>query len=144
MEIREKYASGLYTQARLSREYHVTIGTIRSIVNGLTWQELPSVTPHHVVEEGAMRSLRKLDALLSDTSLPPASGEISDADMAAMQAAVLNMPKVEEFEKPSGELAARMAAYGVKPPAKGDIVQPTTKAEEGVSQHVDEDGSEEG
>lgn len=144
MEIREKYASGLYTQARLSREYQVSITTIRNIVHGVTWQNLPGVIPQHVVEEGAMRSMRRLDELLSLDSLPPAAAELTDAEIAAMQAAVAEMPRKEEFDRPSGELADRMAAYGVRPPAKGDQVQSMKQAEEGVSQHVDEDGSEEG
>lgn len=38
LEIRDKYASGDYTQGRLAREYGVTAGTIFNIVNGLTWQ----------------------------------------------------------------------------------------------------------
>ena len=41
MVIRERYATERgCTQARLSREYQVSIGTIANIVNGLTWQTL--------------------------------------------------------------------------------------------------------
>lgn len=40
MQIRDKQAAG-WTQSRLSRDYQVSIGTIRNIVQGLTWQSLP-------------------------------------------------------------------------------------------------------
>jgi hypothetical protein len=41
IEIRERYATERgCTQARLSRDYGVTVGTIANIVNGLTWQNI--------------------------------------------------------------------------------------------------------
>jgi predicted transcriptional regulator len=63
MEIREKYASRLYTQNRLAREYQVTNTTIQNIVHGVTWQSLPSVQPDDVIDEAIARSIRKLDGL---------------------------------------------------------------------------------
>ena len=116
MEIREKYASGLYTMNRLAREYHVTRNTISDIVHGVTWQDLPGVTPQHVIDDAAARSMRKLDAMMAETaSLEPATGELDDATLAAMQQAVQDMPK-PEFLKPSDDVAARMAAYGARVP----------------------------
>jgi len=43
MDMRKKYATGDYTQARLSREFQVSISTIRNVLSGITWQELPLV-----------------------------------------------------------------------------------------------------
>ena len=40
LDIRHKYENEGYTQARLSREYQVSIGTIRNIVQGITWQHV--------------------------------------------------------------------------------------------------------
>lgn len=116
MEIREKYASGVYSMARLSREYHVTPNTISSIVNGLTWQDLPSVTPQHVVDEAALRSQRKLEAMLAQTDgLPPAT-VVADDDLGLPPDFVATLAQKEMPVDPS--VAARAAAYLGKPPTE--------------------------
>lgn len=114
MEIREKYASGIYTMNRLAREYHVTRNTISDIVHCITWQDLPGVAPQHQIDDAAARSMKKLQAMLDETGdLPPATAEVDDETLASMQHAVETMPK-PEFLQPSAEQAARMAAYGVR------------------------------
>lgn len=134
MEIREKYASGEYTQSRLSREYLVSISTIRNIVTGVSWQELPSVTPSHVVDEGALRSLRKLNEIMSGDGLPP-GGQVDDETFAAMERAAKAVQQIPVFDKPNADRAARMAAYGVRPQGDGASVGVT----EEFNSHVDED-----
>ena len=44
VEIRERYALEGVSQAQLSREFQVTIGTIRNILNGTTWQNITAGT----------------------------------------------------------------------------------------------------
>lgn len=139
MEIREKYASGLYTYDRLSREYFVATNTIRSIVKGTSWQQLPSVTPQEVVEEGAVRSMRRLNELMKEDRLPPAV-VLDDEALAAMQAAIAKMPEKVEFERPSAEMLKRMAGYGARLPQP----TPLRVSETSEVSSVDEDGSEEG
>jgi hypothetical protein len=65
-EIREKYfrEEEDYTQGRLSREYHVTVGTIGRIVNGLSRQNVPMPRPGPTQEEIAA-SQAKLQAYLA-------------------------------------------------------------------------------
>jgi len=120
MEIREKYASGIYTMNRLAREYHVTRNTISDIVHCVTWQDLPGITPQHVVDDAATRSMKKLDELMAADNLPAATGELDAATLAAMQQAVEDMPK-PEFLKPSDDIAARMAAYGARVPTDAPL-----------------------
>src|SRR5260221_4273095 len=43
MEIREKYATGVYTMNRLAQEYGVTRNTVSDVVHCITWQSLPGV-----------------------------------------------------------------------------------------------------
>jgi len=38
-EIREKFATGLYTQAQLGREYHVTFQAIWSVIHKKNWPD---------------------------------------------------------------------------------------------------------
>lgn len=132
MEIREKYATGLYTYDRLSVEYGVASNTIRSIVKGTSWQNLPGIEPAHVIEEGALRSLRKLDAMMKDDGLPPAVPMDADT-LAAMERAVLAIPE-PEFIKPTPDMEARLRAYGVRPPPSKPAIQaqPVQDAQRGA------------
>lgn len=134
MEIREKYASGMYTMNRLAREYHVTRNTISDVVHCITWQSLPGIAPAHVLEEGALRSLKKLDALMSADGLPPGSA-MDDETFAAMERAAKAVQHIPVFDKPDADRAARMAAYGVRPQGDGASVGAT----EETNSHVDED-----
>lgn len=116
IEIREKYATRLYTQARLSREYHVSINTIRNVVGGVTWQDVAMIEPQDVIDEAALRSQRKLDAMMAGAT----TTELSEDVMAAMQNAVAAIPEMPQQRNAiSAELAARMAAYGVRPSPTG-------------------------
>lgn len=119
MEIRQKRASGVYTLDRLAREYHVTSNTIRNIVNMVTWQNLPGVEPAHVMDEAAARSMRKLGELMGEQ--PSALG-VEEETIAAMQRAVEAMPQ-PEFLKPNADIAAKMAAYGVRPPTPKELIE---------------------
>src|SRR4051812_49228482 len=113
LEIREKYATGLYTYDRLALEYGVATNTIRSIVKGTSWQQVPMITPQHVVDDAALRSQRKLEAMLAQTEgLAPRASEIEvdDEAMAAMQAALQTIP-TPPVMRPTADQAARMAAY---------------------------------
>lgn len=104
-EMRQKYATGLYTYARLSIEYGVSENTARSAVKGTSWQSVPMVEPASVVENAALRSMKKLDELMQEDRLPPASADALDA----MERAVTSAPA--PIVAP--DVAARAAAYGV-------------------------------
>lgn len=61
IEIRQKYAlpGRQYTQDRLAREYQVSVNTIRNIVNGVTWQTLPTIkTQAEELTEAKLSELR--------------------------------------------------------------------------------------
>ena len=137
MQIREKYASGMYTQARLSREYHVSINTIRNVVTGVTWQDLPGCVPQEVVDEAALRSQRRLDELMSGDRLPAATAELSDDMLEAMERAVVQAPTLEPM---SAERSARLAAYGVKAAPERGLISP---GGDGKQQQTEESSSDE-
>jgi predicted nucleotidyltransferase len=61
MEIRAKWATSEYTQAQLSREYRVSITTIRNILYGVTWQRLPPVIPQEQISFAAVSSQASLE-----------------------------------------------------------------------------------
>ena len=63
MEIREKYAAGTHTQAQLSREYQVAINTIRNIVTGVTWQNVPLIESQDEILTQAKISERRFNTL---------------------------------------------------------------------------------
>jgi hypothetical protein len=61
LAIRQKYAlpGHQYTYDRLAREYHVSSNTIRNIVNGVTWQNLPLVqSTAEIATEAKLSELR--------------------------------------------------------------------------------------
>jgi hypothetical protein len=113
MQIREKYASGIYTQSRLSREFRVSISTIRNIVTGVSWQDLPDVTPQHVADESAMRSLRKLDAMLGgEVGMNlPTPVTLTDEELRRLDEALTTQAPQMPLD---ANIAARAAAYGVR------------------------------
>lgn len=112
LAIREKYASRVYTQADLSREYRVSINTVRNIVNGTTWQQVPSVTPEDVIEDEALRSLREF----TNSALPPAAIDLPP-DLAERLSGQL--ASVPEFERLPPAIADRFAAYTGRRPSEG-------------------------
>lgn len=124
LQIREKYATGLYTYDRLALEYGVATNTVRSIVKGTSWQNVPMITPGHVIDDAALRSQRKLEAMLAGAGALPVESEleVDDETLAAMQHAVESMPQ-PEFLKPNADQAARMAAYGVRPPTPKELIE---------------------
>lgn len=65
MEMRDKYATGKYTQPMLSREYLVSLSTVRNIVNGTTWQKLPMATDEEAEKVEAKLSENRVRALLA-------------------------------------------------------------------------------
>lgn len=146
MRIREQYATGLYTMNMLARQEGVTRNTISDVVHGVTWQHLPGVEPVHVVDEAAMRSQRKLEAMLAGAGeLAEPVNEVDDETLAAMQHAVESMPQ-PDFLKPNADQAARMAAYGVRPPTPKELIEqlarPTPATERGPISAVAERGDE--
>lgn len=64
IEIRAKYASRDYTQEQLSREYQVSINTIRNVVRGVTWQHLGEIRSEADVLTDAKLSEQRLLAEL--------------------------------------------------------------------------------
>jgi hypothetical protein len=90
MEIREKWASGEYTQTQLSREYQVSITTIRNIIQGVTWQRLPAIIPQEQIA---------LEAKVSQSRLPQAE-------------------PVKISEETQAKLLAELATLGEKPAAE--------------------------
>ena len=90
MEIREKWASGGYTQAQLSREYQVSITTIRNIIQGVTWQRLPAIIPQEQIA---------LEAKVSQSRLTSAE-------------------PVKISEETQAKLLAELATLGEKPAAE--------------------------
>jgi hypothetical protein len=90
MEIREKWASGEYTQTQLSREYQVSITTIRNIIQGVTWQRLPAIIPQEQIA---------LEAKVSQARLPQAE-------------------PVKISEETQAKLLAELATLGEKPAAE--------------------------
>lgn len=62
IEIRQKYAlpDRQYTYDRLAREYHVSPNTIKNVVKGVTWQNLPMVASQ--AEEATAAKLSELRA----------------------------------------------------------------------------------
>lgn len=136
LQIREKYATGLYTYARLSIEYDVSENTIRSVVKGTSWRRVPMVQPATQLAADVQRSLRKLDELMNGgEGLPPASTELSDDMMEAMERAAREVAQTAQNSfKPSADIAARMAAYGVA------VVRPTNVGG-ATSEEVGEDNN---
>jgi hypothetical protein len=75
-EIREKWNARTHTQDALSREYQVSIGTIRNIVRGVTWQN--RAMPQQSMDEQALAikiSQDRLLALLQADEKPARSDE---------------------------------------------------------------------
>lgn len=72
--IRERYANRdtvLVTQDQLAREYQVSLTTIRNILNGVTWQNVPHVQSNSEVESELAASQRRVkDLLLGDIGQP--------------------------------------------------------------------------
>lgn len=78
LEIRRKYATGQYTQARLAREHKVSGGTIFNIVNELTWQNVPAAEANdqEIAMSAALKpvpfdeaaSLARLDKLMNEAN----------------------------------------------------------------------------
>lgn len=64
VEIREKYNSFGYTQARLSREYTVSISTIANIVRGVSWQQLPLMKTPSMEAESLATGQAELEELM--------------------------------------------------------------------------------
>jgi hypothetical protein len=62
-EIREKYNAGTHTQDALAREYQVSIGTIRNIVRGVTWQN--RAMPQQSMDDQALAIKLSQDRLLA-------------------------------------------------------------------------------
>jgi hypothetical protein len=90
MEIREKYAAGTHTQGALSREYLVSISTIRNIVHGVTWQQLAGVLSDEELELRAKISEKKFVrdqelGIVGEVILPPA--DLRERMLAEQQAA---------------------------------------------------------
>ena len=83
MEIRDKYANRLHTgitQEDLSREYQVSITTIRNVVHGVTWQRLAGSQPEEQVELQARQSEQLFKELEALTTIAPVAGaSASDA-----------------------------------------------------------------
>ena len=89
MDMRAKYATGDYTQARLSREFQVSISTVRNVLNGITWQTLPLVksedeimTDAKLLEHRAAESLKRLRLMAPDLFPPTDSLDKMTSDIA--------------------------------------------------------------
>jgi hypothetical protein len=90
LEIRDKWASGQFSQAQLSRAYQVTITTIRNVIYGVTWQHLPPIIPQEQIA---------LEAKVSQSRLPQAE-------------------PVKISEETQAKLLAELATLGDKPTAE--------------------------
>lgn len=64
IEIRQKYATRQYTQEALSREYQVSINTIRNILRGVSWQNLPTIKSEAEEQTEAKLSEHRFATLL--------------------------------------------------------------------------------
>jgi hypothetical protein len=64
IEIRSKFAARTHTMEALSREYHVTPGTVRNIVKGFTWQSLPMVKSQEDMDAEILLSQQKVMELM--------------------------------------------------------------------------------
>lgn len=73
LEIREKYASGLYTQGHLAREYRVSANAIGRIVRGESWGDYRQPASQSEIEH-----------LAAMASIAPLSPE-AEADMRASE-----------------------------------------------------------
>lgn len=121
MEIREKYASGIYTYNRLAREYHVTSNTISNIVNGITWQELPQAEAHEEMDEVILRSMRKVAEMTEPVAVDPTAAAVELGLPSDFGESLLS--RTAPVMKPDAEIAARMAAYGVRPPVPKELIE---------------------
>jgi transposase len=65
-EIREKYATGDYTQEGLSREYGVSISTIRNVLHRVTWQQYGQPVRQPPTEEEMEAASKRLGELLNN------------------------------------------------------------------------------
>lgn len=72
-EIREKYNARTHTQDALAREYQVSIGTIRNIVRGVTWQN--RAMPQQSMDDQALAIKLSQDRLLALLALAGAEPE---------------------------------------------------------------------
>jgi len=70
-EIRDKWANQGWTQARLCREYGVTVNTISRICSGQTHQHVPDATAPPTEDE-VQASYRRLVAQLNADAAPMA------------------------------------------------------------------------
>jgi hypothetical protein len=53
LDMRTKRASGMYTQEQLSREFRVSISTVRNILNYVTWQNVAYEPPTQAPPQNA-------------------------------------------------------------------------------------------
>jgi hypothetical protein len=60
--MRKEWAARTHTQAELARKYLVSIGTVRNVIYGLTWQNLPASVPDEPVMFEAEQSLNRLES----------------------------------------------------------------------------------
>lgn len=113
LEIREKYAMPGITQRRLALEYGVSVNTISSIIDGLTWRDVangtqavnrpplkPQIGPvdENVVNQGAMKlkGLLEKPLNLQNISLYEQPPPTENEDQATAQRAA---PKIDELNK---------------------------------------------
>lgn len=83
-EIRRRYGSRELepvTMEQLSREFQVSLNTIRNIIHGVTWQSVPGFVTKEDVDYEAARSQELLQAMLA--SNPPKPQEEASPDPVA-------------------------------------------------------------
>lgn len=97
ISIRQKYAlpGRQYTQDRLAREYQVSVNTIRNIVNGVTWQQLPMIATTAEEATAAKLSELRIQAML-DAGLLEAKPVASDPERDRL--AELLKPKDDRYK----------------------------------------------
>jgi hypothetical protein len=100
LDMRAKYATGMYTQASLSREFQVSIATVRNVVNGLSWQNVEMVKPEHQMRYEEQQSLRRLSTLMEldapAVELSPAEIERLNQELTAASPVEEALPSIDE------------------------------------------------
>jgi hypothetical protein len=126
LDMRTKYASGVYTQASLSREFQVSIATVRNVVNGLTWQGVEMVKPEHQLRYEEKLSLRKLNSLM-EVDAPAV--ELTPAEIERLNRELLQeVPSVEEALPSTDEVLNRRAARAALKEDSDESVEKTDES----------------
>jgi hypothetical protein len=132
LRIRELYNAG-WTQGRLSREFHLSVGQIGRIVRGEAWQEYShAVAPH---PDEIQHSLAKLEMILpvegAELEIDPVLREKLERELEQMSAADLTPRPSDALEEVLRERAKRIGGQQNEIPRHetGGVRAPTESRE---------------